>query len=257
LLEQAPPSQTEEFLRITNMSQPIRPSTVLPAIRTPFTVTTADGQTLVGEVAAPINGQISPAVLMLHPNPTGGGMMDSHIYKKAANRLPAMAGITIVRFNTRGTTSEAGTSTGLYDNGDGEKFDVEAMINYCFDQLKIEELWVCGWSFGTDLALRHAHDQRIKGLILLSPPLKYSQESDLDFWVNDPRPITALIPEFDDYLVPEEARKRFAKIKHLNLIAVDGGKHLWVGEPAVHTVLTEITRMIAPERLPLAQEIED
>jgi alpha/beta superfamily hydrolase len=239
------------------MSQPIRPSTVLPAIRTPFTVTTADGQTLVGEVAAPINGQISPAVLMLHPNPTGGGMMDSHIYKKAANRLPAMAGITIVRFNTRGTTSEAGTSTGFYDNGDSEKFDVEAMINYCFDQLKIEELWVCGWSFGTDLALRHAHDQRIKGLILLSPPLKYSQESDLDFWVNDPRPITALIPEFDDYLVPEEARKRFAKIKHLNLIAIDGGKHLWVGEPAVHTVLTEITRVIAPERLPLAQEIED
>jgi alpha/beta superfamily hydrolase len=238
------------------MSQPIRPSTVLPAIRTPFTVTTADGQTLVGEVAAPIDGRPSPALLMLHPNPTGGGMMDSHIFKKAANRLPAMAGITIVRFNTRGTTSEAGTSTGLYDNGDSEKFDVEAMVNYCCDQLKIEELWVCGWSFGTDLAIRHARDPRIKGLILLSPPLKYSQESDLDFWVSDPRPITALIPEFDDYLVPEEAVKRFAKIKHMKLIAVDGGKHLWVGEPAVHTVLTEITRVIAPEKLPLTQEIE-
>jgi len=239
------------------MAQPIRPSTVLPAFRTPFTVTTADGQTLVGEVAAPIDGGSSPALLMLHPNPTGGGMMDSHIYKKAANRLPAMAGITIVRFNTRGTTSEAGTSTGTYDNGDSEKFDVEAMISYCFDQLKIEELWVCGWSFGTDLAIRHARDPRIKGLILLSPPLKYSQESDLDFWVSDTRPITALIPEFDDYLVPEDARKRFAKIKHMKLIAVDGGKHLWVGEPAVHTVLTEITRVIAPERLPLTQEIDD
>jgi alpha/beta superfamily hydrolase len=184
-------------------------------------------------------------------------MMDSHIYKKAANRLPAMAGITIVRFNTRGTSSEAGTSTGVYDNGDSEKFDVEAMINYCFDTLKIEELWVCGWSFGTDLAIRHARDSRIKGLILLSPPLKYSAESDLDFWVNDSRTITALIPEFDDYLRPEEARARFAKIKHMKLIAVDGGKHLWVGEPAVHRVLTEITRVIAPERLPLTQEIDD
>jgi hypothetical protein len=58
-------------------------------------------------------------------------------------------------------------------------------------------------------------------------------------------------------LVPDEARKRFAKIKHLKLIAVDGGKHLWVGEPSVHIVLTEITRVIAPERLPLAQEIDD
>ena len=43
----------------------------------------------------------------------------------------------------------------------------------------------------------------------------------------------------------------------MNLIAVDGGKHLWVGEPSVHRILTEITQLIAPGRLPLAQEIED
>jgi hypothetical protein len=239
------------------MAQPIRPSTVLPAIRTPFTVTTADGQTLIGEVASPVEGQRDPAILMLHPNPAGGGMMDSHIYKKAANRLPSMTGITIVRFNTRGTTSEAGTSTGKYDDGVSEKFDVEAMISYCFETLGIKDLWVCGWSFGTDLALKYARDPRIKGLILLSPPLKYSQESDLDFWVSDPRVITALIPEFDDYLVPDEARKRFARITHMNLIAVDGGKHLWVGEPSVYRVLTEITQVVAPERLPLPQEVED
>jgi alpha/beta superfamily hydrolase len=237
------------------MAEPIRPSTVLPAKRTPFTVMTTDGIALIGEVAAPVQEGESPTILTLHPNPTGGGMMDSHIFKKAANRLPAMAGITIVRFNTRGTSSEAGSSTGSYDNGDSERFDVEAMLAYCFDVLKVKELWVCGWSFGTDLALRYARDSRIKGLILLSPPLKYSEESDLDFWVHDPRIITAIIPEFDDYLVPDEARKRFAKISHMNLIAVDGGKHLWVGEPSVHRILTEITHLVAPERLPLPQEI--
>lgn len=207
------------------MVQPIRPSTVLPAIRTQFSVTTVDGVTLIGEVSAPVTGDHSRAILMLHPNPTGGGMMDSHIFKKAANRLPAMAGITIIRFNTRGTSSEAGASSGSYDNGDSEKYDVEAMIDYSFNTLAVTDLWVCGWSFGTDLAIRHARDPRISGLILLSPPLKYSQDSDLDFWVHDQRPITALIPEFDDYLVPEEARKRFAKIEQMNLIAVDGGKH--------------------------------
>ena len=67
------------------MSEPIRPSTVLAATRTPFTVLTADGQTLVGEVATPISNPTT-AILCCHPNPTGGGMMDSHIYKKAANR---------------------------------------------------------------------------------------------------------------------------------------------------------------------------
>ena len=237
------------------MSEPIRPSTVLPAHRTPFTLTTADGQTLVGEVAAPISDPTT-ALLCLHPNPTGGGMMDSHIYKKAANRLPAMAGVTIIRFNTRGTTSEAGTSTGTYDGGVAEKFDVQAAIDYCFDQLKVRELWIVGWSFGTELALAHARDPRIKGLILLSPPLMKVEESDLDFWAKDGRPITALIPEHDDYLKPDEARARFAAIPQIDLIAVDGAKHLWVGEPYVHRVLSEITKIIAPSRLPLSTELD-
>ncbi len=236
------------------MSEPIRPSTVLPATRTPFTLTTSDGQTLIGEVSAPLD-KPTTALLCLHPNPTGGGMMDSHVYKKAANRLPAMAGVTVVRFNTRGTTSEAGTSTGSYDNGVSEKFDVEAAINYCFDTLKIAELWVVGWSFGTELALCHARDPRVKGLILLSPPLMKVEESDLQFWANDGRPITALVPEHDDYLKPAEARERFAVIPQLRLIAVDNGKHLWVGEPMVHRVLTEIVNIIAPERLPLPTEL--
>ncbi|MEY4496893.1 MAG: hypothetical protein RLZZ364_198 [Actinomycetota bacterium] len=236
------------------MSEPIRPSTVLPATRTPFTLTTSDGQTLIGEVSAPLD-KPTTALLCLHPNPTGGGMMDSHIYKKAANRLPAMAGVTVIRFNTRGTTSEAGTSTGSYDNGVSEKFDVEAAINYCFDTLKVAELWVVGWSFGTELALCHARDPRVKGLILLSPPLMKVEESDLQFWANDGRPITALVPEHDDYLKPAEARERFAVIPQLRLIAVDNGKHLWVGEPMVHRVLTEIVNIIAPERLPLPTEL--
>jgi alpha/beta superfamily hydrolase len=234
--------------------EPIRPSTVLPSVRTPFTLHTSDGQSLIGEVSAPL-GEVSATLLMLHPNPTGGGMMDSHIYKKAANRLPDMAGIRIVRFNTRGTTSEAGTSSGTYDDGRAEKFDVEAAINYCFDELKVEELWIVGWSFGTELALCHARDKRIKGLILLSPPLMKVDDSDLQFWAEDGRPITALIPEHDDYLKPTEARQRFAAIPQIEIIAVDGAKHLWVGEPYVHRVLSEITRIVAPSRLPLPTEI--
>ena len=236
------------------MSEPIRPSTILPAQRTPFTVVTEDCQTLVGEVSAPLSNPTA-AILCCHPNPTGGGMMDSHIYKKAANRLPAMAGITVVRFNTRGTTSEAGTSTGSYDNGRAEKFDVEAMIRYCFDTLHLTELWVVGWSFGTSIAISHARDPRIKGLILLSPTLLDIVDGDLEFWAQDGRPITALIPEFDDYLTPDKAAIRFSVIPHIELIPVEGAKHLWVGEPYVHRVLSEITRVVAPTRLPLPTEI--
>jgi alpha/beta superfamily hydrolase len=208
---------------------------------------------LIGEVATPV-GERTATLLCLHPNPTGGGMMDSHIYKKVSNRLPAMAGIEVIRFNTRGTTSEAGTSEGSFDNGGLEKHDVQAAINFAFDECGAEELWVIGWSFGTDLALRHARDSRVKGLILLSPPLMTTQENDLEWWSNDGRPVTALIPEFDDYLKPDEAAIRFAPLKQIELITVADGKHLWVGEPAVYRVLSEITKIIAPARLPLPTE---
>jgi alpha/beta superfamily hydrolase len=181
-------------------------------------------------------------------------MMDSHVYKKASNRLPAMTGINVIRFNTRGTTSEAGTSTGRFDDAVSERFDVEAMINYCFGELKLENLWVVGWSFGTDLALKFARDKRVKGLILLSPPLRYSTEDDLKWWSTDGRRVIALVPEHDEYLKPDEAVKRFAPLAQISIIAVEDAKHLWVGEPAVYRVLSEITKVIAPDHLPLPEE---
>ena len=223
---------------------------MLPANRRPITIRTADGLNLIGEVATPI-GERKGSILALHPLPTAGGMMDSHIYKKASNRLPAMAGIEIIRFNSRGTTSEAGTSEGNFGEGVTEKFDVEAAIEFSFNELRVEKLWVMGWSFGTDLALKFARDPRVIGLILLSPPLRTSELSDLEFWAKDGRPITALIPEFDDYLQPAAAAKAFEIVSQIDLINVDEAKHLWVGEPAVYRVLSEIAKIIAPESLPL------
>ncbi len=236
------------------MPELIRPSTVLPANRTPFTIKTSDGLNLIGEVATPI-GEITGSLLMLHPNPSGGGMMDSHIYKKAANRLPAMAGVQIIRFNTRGSESEAGKSEGEYDHGKSEKQDVLAALDYCFEQLKIKDLYVIGWSFGTELALQYARDKRIKELILLSPPMLSTTDEDLDFWIKDGRAITALIPELDHYLKPDAAKLKFSRVKNLKQIDVVGAKHLWVGEPMVHLVLSEIVRVIAPSRLPLPEQI--
>ena len=235
------------------MAEIIRPSTVLPALRTPFHVLTSDGVDLIGEVASPL-GQSKGAILTLHPLPTAGGMMDSHVYKKVSNRLPAMAGITVVRFNTRGTSSEAGTSSGAFDNGGAEGLDVQAMINYCFDVLGLENLWIVGWSFGTDLALRHAKDSRHQGLILLSPPLRTTTNEELLYWNSDPRPITALVPEHDDYLKPDAARERFAIVPKLRIIPVDDAKHLWLGEPAVHRVLSEINTIVTGDTSPLHLE---
>lgn len=219
-----------------------------------ITIHTDDGLALVGEVAEPTT-ESKGAILCLHPLPTHGGMMDSHLFKKAANRLPALSGITVVRFNTRGTASERGTSGGHFAGGENEKFDVEAAINYCFDKLNIEKLWIVGWSFGTEIALKHAKDPRVKGLILLSPPLKRTTSEELNWWRSDQRTITCLIPEFDDFLPPKLAIEKFSQLPNAQLIIVNGAKHLWVGETFVHRVLSEICKVVNPAALPLPLEI--
>jgi len=201
---------------------------------------------LIGEVATPENGDRSHAILCLHPRPTHGGMMDSHIFKKAANRLPALAGITVIRFNTRGTASPQGQSDGEFGDGLTERADVISAINYAFEELAVGTLWIVGWSFGTDLALQHATDPQIKGLILLSPPLKTTTEADLGFWKSDGRPIVALVPEHDEFLSPTQARARFAGMPNVEVIESKGAKHLWVGEPYVHFVLDGIVKRVKP-----------
>jgi hypothetical protein len=76
----------------------------------------------------------------------------------------------------------------------------------------------------------------------------------LEFWARDARPIVALVPEYDDFLKPDAARERFKVIPQISIIAVKGAKHLWVGEPSVYRVLSEITKVIAPQNLPLPTE---
>ncbi len=189
----------------------IRANSVLPARREAITLQTADGLNLVGEVALPEGRDPVATLVCLHPLPTHGGMMDSHIFRKAAFRLPALAGIAVVRFNTRGTSSLQGTSEGEFDSAGAERFDVAAAIEYA-EFHDLPDIWVVGWSFGTDLALMHGHDPAVKGAILLSPPLRFSGTAHLAVWAESGKPLTALVPEHDDYLQPPEARERFAAV---------------------------------------------
>lgn len=226
------------------MSTQIRSSTLLPARREPITLHTADGLRLVGELALPESRQPRATLVCLHPLPTQGGMMDSHVLRKAAWRLPALADLAVLRFNTRGTESEAGRSEGTFDGGDSERLDLAAALEYATTH-DLPDVWLVGWSFGTDLALVHGLDPAVRGLVLLSPPLRWSTEEHLRNWAESGKPVYALVPELDDYLRPEEARKRFAIIGQAEVIGFPGTKHLWVGK--AEDALDAIVRAVAPE----------
>src|SRR5690606_38404750 len=102
--------------------------------------------------------------------PTAGGFMDSHIIRKAAARLPALADLAVLRFNTRGTTSPRGTSEGEFGDGVAERADVAAAMVFVGER-GLPNPWIVGWSFGTELALKYGREHDIRGMVLLSPPL--------------------------------------------------------------------------------------
>ncbi|TNU76165.1 alpha/beta hydrolase [Miniimonas arenae] len=235
------------------MSTPIGPLTVLPAQRENIELHTADHLTLVGELALPEEAEPAATLLTLHPLPTHGGYMDSHVYRKASWRLPALADVAVLRFNTRGTASPRGVSQGRFDGGHDERHDVAALLDYA-EFHDLPNRWLVGWSFGTELTLMHGRDPSIEGAILLSPPLHRATDADLDAWAEFGKPLTVLVPELDDYLRPDEARERFARVPQARVIAGEGMKHLWVGETAVRWVLSQILEVVNPAALPLPTE---
>ncbi len=210
----------------------------------------ATGCCLVGELALPQSVPPVASLLTLHPLPTAGGFMDSHVLRKAAWRLPALADLAVLRFNTRGTASPRGRSEGEFDEAKSEQHDVAAALDFAAER-QLPRRWLLGWSFGTDLVLKYGLQPGVEGALLLSPALRFATDADLDRWAASGLPMTVLVPEFDDYLRPEAARERFARVPQAKVIGVDGAKHLWVGEKYVRRVLDEIVAAVEPERSPL------
>jgi uncharacterized protein len=255
--EPLPAGEVEERYRPTRGTEPIHSRTVLPAVRERIVLRTEDGLDLVGELALPASGAPAATLVMFHPLPTVGGHMDFHLYLKAAQWLPATAGLAVLRFNTRGTCSPRGCSEGEFGDGVLERHDVAAALAFVAER-SLPDPWLVGWSFGTELVLRHGtvvpHAQLAVGGILLSPPLRRATDADLDRWAADGRPLRVLVPGLDDTLRPAEAARRFVRVPQAEVVGVDGARHLWVGRTHTHRALDEVasTALGRPVRMPAA-----
>ena len=238
------------------MTTEIRGGVELPATREDIELHTSDGLVLVGELSMPLSGAPVATIVALHPLPTAGGFMDSHIIRKAAARLPAIADIAVLRFNFRGVTSPRGTSQGEFGHGADERHDFAAAMQFVAER-GLPHPWVLGWSFGTEVALKYGRNHEIDGVVLLSPPLHRTSSEEIAAWAGSETPVVALIPELDDYLRPAEAAERFAVAPNIELVNVEGGKHLWVGEAQTSRVLTEIVARLNPAALPLPTTWDD
>ena len=228
-------------------------NSVLPAVREPITLHTSDGLRLIGELALPESRAPKATIICLHPLPTHGGMMDSHVFRKMAWRFPALFDIAVLRFNFRGAASAAGRSEGEFEGGVGEGLDLAAAVDFVKER-GLPTPWLVGWSFGTDVTLRYGCRNDVLGAVLLAPPLRWTDTDDLDRWAESLKPLTCLVPEHDDFLQPPEARERFARVPHAKVIEAHDAKHLWVGEPAVRKALQGVLDTVMGHHTVLPRE---
>ena len=113
------------------------------------------------------NDRNSPIVLILHPDPSRGGTMNTKIifrlYKLFVNN-----GFSAIRFNFRGV----GKSEGTFDDGQGELSDAASVLDWLQQNNTNSKIcWVAGFSFGSWIAM-HLLMRRpeINGFVCVSPP---------------------------------------------------------------------------------------
>jgi len=238
----------------------VRGGVELPARRSDVELRTADGLTLVGELALPLDRDPVATLVTLHPLPTAGGFMDSHVIRKAAARLPALADVAVLRFNFRGVSSPRGRSEGAFGEGEAEAADLTAAVALVRGA-GLPTPWLLGWSFGTEVVLKHGLEHvaagDVAGVVLLSPPLHRTSDDELRRWADVGVPVVALVPEHDDFLQPAEAVRRFAVAPSVRVVPVPGAKHLWVGERYVRTVLDTVADLVVPGSAPLPTHLDD
>ena len=190
-----------------NASSRSEPTPSCPPSREDIELHTADGLTLVGELALPAGPRPVATLICLHPLPTHGGMMDSHVLPQGRLAAAGAGRHRGAALQHPGNRQRAGHQRGrVRPAAVDERFDVAAAIEYA-EFPDLPNIWLVGWSFGTDLALHararpggRGRDPALPAAALLPRP------THLAAWAESGKPVTALVPEFDDYLRPAEAR---------------------------------------------------
>jgi alpha/beta superfamily hydrolase len=171
------------------------------------------------------DGQPRAAVVFAHPLPTAGGTMHTKACYQGTKGLVRI-GCAVLRFNFRGV----GRSAGEWDDGQGEKDDFRAALDFMANRFPGLQLWAAGFSFGSYVAWSVAvDDARVCALIAVAPPVSK--------WPFPEAVHTTTKPKFivhgeEDELIPLKAvREFYAKLQEpKELVLVDRATHLFEGQ---------------------------
>ena len=173
---------------------------------------------------------IQAAVVFAHPHPQFGGTMHTKVMYQGAKGL-ARIGCGVLRFNFRGVGGSAGT----FDQGEGEKADFRAALDYMSSRYPGRPLWAAGFSFGAWVALEvGAGDDRVSVLIGIAPPVASSTSGmvyEFSTTLESEKPKFLIQGEADE-LCPLEGLWRFySRLKEpKELVVIDAADHLFEGK---------------------------
>ena len=171
-------------------------------------------------------------VVFAHPHPQFGGTLHTKAVFQGAKGLTRI-GCAVLRFNFRGV----GRSGGSFDQGEGEKEDFRAALDYMAARYPGARLWAAGFSFGSWVALEvGAADDRVSALIGIAPPVATSI-SGMEY--KFPNTLASTKPKFfvqgeADEVCPIQGLWAFYGQLHepKELVVIDGADHLFEGQTA-------------------------
>jgi len=136
-------------------------------------------------------------------------------------------GCAVLRFNFRGV----GGSAGEFDQGDGEKADFAAALDFMADRYPGVPLWAAGFSFGSWIALETgAIDPRVSVLIGIAPPVTRDGYSWTNVLASD-KPKFFVQGDLDDLCPLKDMWAFYAQLKEpKELVVIDGASHLFEGK---------------------------
>jgi alpha/beta superfamily hydrolase len=138
--------------------------------------------------------------VVTHPHPLYGGDMHNNVVE-AVCKAYRENGYSTLRFNFRGV----GQSEGGYEEGIGERDDVEAALDYLSDSGK-EEIDLAGYSFGSWInALGVNRYKKVRRVIMISPPVDLMDFSCLK---NNPKIRLVITGSKDEIAVYESIKDK-------------------------------------------------
>ena len=175
-------------------------------------------------------GGLTAAVVFAHPHPQFGGTMHTKAVYQGAKGLSRI-GCAVLRFNFRGV----GRSAGAFGEGEGEKQDFRAGLDYIAARFPGAKLWAAGFSFGSWVALEvGADDDRVSAIIGIAPPVATSisgQAYTFERTLASTKPKFFIQGEADEVCPLEGMWAFYGRLDEpKELVVIDGADHLFEGK---------------------------